>query len=198
MIASKGCCEALLFSRSVVSNFLQPHRLQHSKLPVLHYLPEFAQTHVHWVSDAIQPSHPLSPPSPLALNISQHQGLFQWVGFLNQVAKVLELQPQILHSLEGLMLKLKLQYFGYLIQRINTLEKTLMLRNIEGRKRRGQQSMRWLDGFTTSMDMSLSQLLANEQWIILKEIKKTIPFTIASKIMKYLGINLTKEGKVYT
>ena len=48
--------------------------------PVLHYLPEFAQTHVHWVDDAIQPSHPLSPPSPPALNLSQHQGLFQWVG----------------------------------------------------------------------------------------------------------------------
>ena len=48
-------------------------------LPVLHYLPEFAQTHVHWVSDAIQPSHPLSPPSPLALHLSQHQGLLKWV-----------------------------------------------------------------------------------------------------------------------
>ena len=48
--------------------------------PVLHCLPEFAQTHVHWVSDAIQPSHPLPPASPLALNLSQHQGLFQWVG----------------------------------------------------------------------------------------------------------------------
>ena len=47
--------------------------------PVLHYLPEFAQTHVHWVSDAIQPPHPLSPPSPLALSLSQHRGLFQWV-----------------------------------------------------------------------------------------------------------------------
>ena len=47
--------------------------------PVLHYLPEFAQTHVHWVRDAIQPSHPLLPPSPPALNLSQHQGLFQWV-----------------------------------------------------------------------------------------------------------------------
>ena len=47
--------------------------------PVLHYLPEFAQTHGHWVHDAIQPSHPLSPPSPPALNFSQHQGLFQWV-----------------------------------------------------------------------------------------------------------------------
>ena len=61
--------------------------------PVLHYLPEFAQTHVHWVDDAIQPSHPLLPTSP-ALNFSQNQGLFQWVGSLHQVAKVLELQHQ--------------------------------------------------------------------------------------------------------
>ena len=61
---------------------------------VIHYLTEFAQTHVRWVSDAIEPSHPLSPPSPLALNLSQHQGLFQWVGSLHQVTKVLELQLQ--------------------------------------------------------------------------------------------------------
>ena len=60
----------------------------------LHYLPEFAQTHVHWVSDAIQPSHPLLSPSPLALNLSQHQDLFWWVSSLHQVAKVLELQLQ--------------------------------------------------------------------------------------------------------
>ena len=57
--------------------------------PVLHYLPEFTQTHVHWVSDAIQSSHPLSSPSAPALNLSQHQGLFQWVSSLHQVAKVL-------------------------------------------------------------------------------------------------------------
>ena len=62
--------------------------------PVLHYLLEFAQTYVHWVSDAIQPSHPLLPPSPIAFNLSQHQGLFQWVGSSHQVAKVLELQLQ--------------------------------------------------------------------------------------------------------
>ena len=52
---------------------------------VLHYLPEFAQTHVHWVGDVIQPSHPLSPPSPPDFNLSQHQDLYQWVGFLHQV-----------------------------------------------------------------------------------------------------------------
>ena len=63
-------------------------------LPVHHQLPEFTQIHVHWVSDAIQPSHPLSSPSPPALNLSQHQGLFQWVGSLHQVAKVLEFQHQ--------------------------------------------------------------------------------------------------------
>ena len=73
---------------------LQPDRLQHIRLPCPHHLPEFAQTHIHWVGDAIQPSYPLSPPSPFALNLSQHQGLFQWVISSHQVAKVLELQLQ--------------------------------------------------------------------------------------------------------
>ena len=63
---------------------------------VLHYLPEFAQTYVHWVDDAIQPSHFLSPLSPPALNLSQKQSLFQWVSSLHQVAKVLE--PQLQHQ----------------------------------------------------------------------------------------------------
>ena len=63
-------------------------------LPVHHQLLESTQTHVHWVSDAIQPSHPLSSPSPPALNLSQHQGLFKWVSSSHQVAKVLEFQPQ--------------------------------------------------------------------------------------------------------
>ena len=62
--------------------------------PVLHYILEFAQTHVHWISDAIQLSHPLSPLSPPTLDLSQHQDFFQWVGSSHQVAKVLELQLQ--------------------------------------------------------------------------------------------------------
>ena len=78
-----------------------------------------------------------------------------------------KIQPSILkeinpeYSLEGLMLKLKLQYFGHLIQRSDSLEKTLILGNIEGRKRRGQQRMRWWDGITDSKDMSLNKL---QEW----------------------------------
>ena len=89
-------------------------------LPVHHQLPEFTQTHVHWVSDAIQPSHPLSSPSPPAPNPSQHQSLFQWVNSSHEVAKVLG--------------------------------------GIGGRRRRGWQRMRCLDGITDSMDISLSEL----------------------------------------
>ena len=67
-----------------------------------------------------------------------------------------EINPGI--SLEGMMLKLKLQYFGHLMQRVDSLEKTLMLGGIEGRRRRGRPRMRWLDGITDSLDVSLSEL----------------------------------------
>ena len=90
----KSYLVSVQFSHWVVSNSLQPHGLQHTGLPVHHQLPEFTQTHVHLVSDAIQPSHLLSSPSLLAFNLSQHQDLFKWINSLHQMAKVLELQHQ--------------------------------------------------------------------------------------------------------
>ena len=156
-----------------MSDSLRPHESQHQ-------LPEFTETHIHRVSDAIQPSHPLSSPSPLAPNPSQHQSLWILItkcislescGEISQTIRGMrilwtarrlnrsvlkEINPD--YSLEGLMLKLKLQYFGHLMRKTDSLEMPLVLGKIEGRKRRGWQSMRWLDGITDSMDMNLSKL----------------------------------------
>ena len=78
----------LLFSHSVMSDSLWPHGLQLARFPFFHHLLKLAQTHVYWVGDAMKPSHPLSSPSPPAFNLSQHQGLFQWVSSSHQVVKV--------------------------------------------------------------------------------------------------------------
>ena len=81
-----------------------------------------------------------------------------WTARRSNQSILKELSPEC--SLEGMMLKLKLQYFGHLLRRVDSLEKTLMLGGIGGRRRRGRQRIRWLDGITDSMDVSLSELLS--------------------------------------
>ena len=87
-----------------------------------------------------------------------------WTARRSNQSILKEISPE--YSLEGLMLKLKLQYFGHLVQRTDSFEKTLMLGKIEGRRRRGRQMMRWLNGITDSMDMGLGEL---QVWVMDRE-----------------------------
>ena len=90
MVASCCCCSIT----QSCPTLCDPMDCRTPGFPVLHHLPELDQTHVHWVGDAVQPSHPLLSPSPPAFNLSQHQGLFRWVSSSHQVVKVLELKHQ--------------------------------------------------------------------------------------------------------
>ena len=103
------CCSVTMLSPT----FCDPINCSTSGFPVLNYLPEFAQTHVHWVSDAIQPSQPLLSPYPLALSLFQHQSLFQWVSSSNQAAKVLEFQLQN-QTFQWIFRSFRIDWFDFL------------------------------------------------------------------------------------
>ena len=145
------------FSCSVMSNSLWPHESQHARPPCPSPAPRVHSDSCpsnQWCHPAISSS--VVPFSSCPLWCWKRLLRDPWTARRFNQSTLKEISPE--YSLEGLMLKLKLQYFGHLMWRTDSFEKTLMLGKIEGRRRRGQQRMRWLDDITDSMDMSLSKL----------------------------------------
>ena len=131
-------------------------------LPVHHQLLEFTQTHVHWVSDAIQPSHPLSSPSPPAFNLSQHQGLFQWVSSLHQVAKYWSFNISPSNSYSG-MISFRMDWL-YLLAVQGTLKNLLSLQLIKINEKKKERKKK-------------KNLLQHHSWKASKKFGKRVQFS---------------------
>ena len=141
MLEQSECCRKLLWLIDYILTdcccsvakscpTLWPHGLQHKRLPCPSLLPKFAQILVHWVDDGIQSSHPLLPTSPLAFNLSQYQGLFQWVGSSHQVAKVLELHFQEAFNEYSEWISFRINWLGLLAAQ-GTLKSLLQHHNLK-------------------------------------------------------------------
>ena len=151
--------------------------------PVLYYLLEFTQTHLHWVDDAIQPPHPLSSPSPPACNVSQHQGLFQWVSSLHQVANALQLQLSISASNEqSVLISFRIDWFDFLA--IQGILKSLL------QHYRSKTSILWHSAFFTVqlsyLSMTAGKIIALTRWIFVSKVKSLL-YNILSIFVIGLG-----------
>ena len=162
-----------------MSNSLWPCGLQHTRPPVHHQLPELIQTHIHWVGDAIQPSQPLSSPSPPTFNLSQHQGLFKWVSSSHQVAKYWSFNFNISTSNE---------YSGLISFRMDWLDLLAVQRTLKSllQHHSAKESILWCSAFFTVQlshpYMTTGKTIALTRWTFVGKVMSLL-FNMLSRLV---------------